>query len=112
MFFGRRELRFRPSGKHLEIFALSFDIGHKARLQAMLTKGIRLLEAGLVNDGKLRMFYEMWSGLPIGSFEHNNMFFYGIEDWTEDIDELTDYLIFKDEVVLPSMGDMKFEAIF
>jgi len=102
-FFGRRELRGRIVGRHYEIFALSFDLGNRGIIVSTLEKLIALLDAGILpanaRRGKLRMFYENWIGVPMGSFEHDQYLFYPIEDWTDDIDEMIDYLTFKQYAV-------------
>jgi len=101
--FGRRELRGRVIGRHYEIFGLSFDLGHRGSIIATLEKLIQLLEAGVLGAnamrGKLRMFYENWIGVPMGSFKHDEYVFYPIEDWTEDMDEMADYLMFREHAV-------------
>ncbi len=98
--FGRKELRWRLVGRYYEIFALSFDRACHQRIGWTLDKSIEeaLRRPGPL-AGKLRTFYEVYCGLDLGSFQHEDEVFYPIEDWTEDIDAPEDYQQFVDMIV-------------
>lgn len=91
--FGRKELRYRLVGRHYEIFALSFDRSQHRQINDTFRE--ILAREPAKGGGKLRAFYEKHCGLPFGSNQHEDVVFYPIEDWTEDIDEPEDYEQFK-----------------
>jgi hypothetical protein len=98
--FGRKELRHRLVGRYYEIFGLSFDRGEHQRIKDVLQRAIDwVVGTGAPNGGKLRSFYELYCGLPLDQYQHENEVFYPIEDWTEDIDAPEDYQQFKAMIV-------------
>ena len=103
--FGRKELRYRLVGRYYEIFALSFDQSQADRVEDTLRRAVYLKEDGQISWGKLRVLYEMWCGLPLGQFAHEDIVFYPIEDQTEDIDAPEDYEQFKVMIINPGRLD-------
>lgn len=96
--FGRKELRYRLVGRYYEIFAISFDCNQHQQIVDTLQEV--LVDASTREDGgKLRTFYEMYCGLPLRSYQHEDIIFYPIEDWTEDIDAPEDYEQFKAMII-------------
>lgn len=92
--FGRKELHYRLSGRYYELFAMSFDF-------AVWSQLIGTLRSAIDNTrfGRLRDFYELWCGLPLGEYKHEDRVFYPIEDWTEDFDAYEDYVQFTQMII-------------
>lgn len=103
--FGRKELRYRLAGRYYEIFALSFDQTQAERVEDTLNRAISMIENGKAGWGKLRLLYELWCGLPLGEFAHEDVVFYPIEDATEDIDAPEDYEQFRVMIINPGRLD-------
>lgn len=82
-------LRFFGSVKQREGFAWSFDIEYVPRV----------LDSLAVTDFNEWQFYRYLCGCPLEEEKYEDKIFYDIDDWTTDIDNPAQYVIFLTDVV-------------